>query len=59
MHRLSQPQLARMTTALAGGKPLPIQVLAQITEKTDGVPVFVVELTKAVLELGVLQDVDG
>ena len=59
VHRLSQPQIARMTTDLAGGKPLPIQVLAQITEKTDGVPLFVEELTKAVLELGLLQDVDG
>jgi predicted ATPase len=59
VNRLSQPQIARMTTDLAGGKPLPGQVLAQITAKTDGVPLFVEELTKAVLELGVLQEVDG
>jgi predicted ATPase len=57
--RLSQPQMARMTTDLAGGKPLPGQVLAQITGKTDGVPLFVEELTKAVLESGMLQEVDG
>src|SRR5207249_1765735 len=42
-----------------GGKPLPTQVLTQISAKTDGVPLFVEELTKAVLESGVLQDVDG
>jgi predicted ATPase len=34
-------------------------VLAQITAKTDGVPLFIEELTKAVLEAGMLQDVDG
>jgi class 3 adenylate cyclase/predicted ATPase len=59
VNRLSQPQVERMTTDLAGGKPLPGQVLAQITAKTDGVPLFVEELTKAVLEAGMLQDVDG
>jgi predicted ATPase len=59
VNRLSQPQVERMTTALAGGKPLPGQVLAQIKAKTDGVPLFVEELTKAVLEAGMLQDVDG
>jgi class 3 adenylate cyclase len=59
VNRLSQPQMARMTTDLAGGKPLPGQVLAQITAKTDGVPLFIEELTKAVLEAGMLQDIDG
>jgi class 3 adenylate cyclase/predicted ATPase len=59
VNRLSQPQVERMTTDLAGGKPLPGQVLAQITAKTDGVPLFVEELTKAVLEAGMLQDVYG
>jgi class 3 adenylate cyclase len=59
VNRLSQPQVERMTTDLAGGKPLPGQVLAQITAKTDGVPLFVEELTKVVLESDMLQDVDG
>src|SRR5262249_37982842 len=59
VNRLSQPQVERMTTDLAGGKPLPKQVLVQITAKTDGVPLFVEELTKAVQESGMLQDVDG
>src|SRR5262249_49644065 len=59
VNRLSQPQIARMTTDLAGGKPLPGPVLAQITAKTDGVPLFIEELTKAVLEAGMLQDVEG
>src|SRR5215510_1021663 len=48
-----------MVERIAGGKPLPTQVLTQISEKTDGVPLFIEELTKAVLESGVLQDVNG
>src|SRR6266446_2288765 len=51
--------MERMTTAVTGGKPLPPQVLVQITEKTDGVPLFVEEITKAILESGHLKDVDG
>src|SRR5947207_4808063 len=48
-----------MTTQVAGGKLLPPQVLAQIVEKTDGVPLFVEEMTKAILESGQLKTVDG
>jgi predicted ATPase len=48
-----------MVERIAGGKALPTPVLTQISEKTDGVPLFVEELTKAVLEVGVLQEVDG
>jgi len=36
------------------GRPLPLEVTAQIVAKTDGVPLFVEELTKAVLESGLL-----
>jgi class 3 adenylate cyclase/predicted ATPase len=57
--RLAQPQVERMVERIAGGKPLPTQVLTQISAKTDGVPLFVEELTKAVLESGVLQDSHG
>jgi predicted ATPase len=57
--RLSQPQVERMVERVAGGKPLPTQVRTQISEKTDGVALFVEELTKAVLESGALQDSHG
>jgi TOMM system kinase/cyclase fusion protein len=59
VNRLSQPQIERMTTHVAGGKPLPPQVLHHIIEKTDGVPLFVEEMTKAILELDHLKEVDG
>jgi class 3 adenylate cyclase/predicted ATPase len=57
--RLSQPQVERMVERVAGGKAFPDQVMQQIVEKTDGVPLFVEELTKAILESGHLKDVDG
>ena len=41
---------------LSGGRPLPAEVQAHILAKTEGVPLFVEELTKAVLELGLLRE---
>ena len=61
--RLTALQLARLSrkeTALlaeqVSGKPLPAEVLDQILTKTDGVPLFVEEITKALLESGLLKD---
>src|SRR5262245_12473766 len=59
LSRLAQPQVGRMAEHVAGGKRLPTEVLRQVVEKTDGVPLFVEEMTKAVLESGILQDVNG
>jgi predicted ATPase len=59
LSRLAQPQVGRMAEHVAGGKRLPAEVLRQVVEKTDGVPLFVEEMTKAVLESGILQDVNG
>lgn len=47
-----------IVTGVAGNKPLPDEVSAQIIAKTDGIPLFVEELTKSLLESGVLRD-DG
>jgi predicted ATPase len=47
-----------MIEAVTGGKPLPVQVLTQIIEKTDGVPLFVEEITKSLLESGQLKEVE-
>ena len=43
---------------ITGGKTLPEEVMDQIFARTDGVPLFVEELTKTVLESGVLQERD-
>ena len=38
------------------GKPLPSEVVANIADRTDGVPLFVEELTRSVVESGLLRD---
>src|SRR5262245_40694366 len=45
-----------MVSRLAGGKSLPVDLLEQILGKTDGVPLFVEGLTKAILESADLRD---
>lgn len=57
--RLGRPQVERMVEQVTGGKALPAEVLRQIVSKTDGVPLFVEELTKMVLESGLLREEGG
>ena len=54
--RLPRRQAAAMTSEVAHGKALPAEVVEQVVAKTDGVPLFVEELTKMVLESGLLQE---
>ena len=54
--RLAPQQVERLITTVAGGKPLPAAVVQQIMARTDGVPLFVEELTKTVLESGLLRE---
>ena len=56
LSKLTRTQSAAMIAALAGGKALPGALLEQILTRTDGVPLFVEELTKTVLESGELKD---
>jgi class 3 adenylate cyclase/tetratricopeptide (TPR) repeat protein len=56
LDRLSRRDRAAMVEIVAGGQQLPEFVLEQIITKTDGVPLFVEELTKSVLESRVLRD---
>ncbi|MBI3757316.1 MAG: AAA family ATPase [Deltaproteobacteria bacterium] len=50
LSRLGHPQVEAMVEQVTGSKVLPPEVVQQIVSKTDGVPLFVEELTKAVLE---------
>ncbi len=50
LNRLGQRQVAALILGLSGNTPLGGEVVAEIAERTDGVPLFVEELTKAVLE---------
>jgi predicted ATPase/class 3 adenylate cyclase len=54
--RLAPQQVEWLITSVAGGKPLPAAVIQQIVARTDGVPLYVEELTKAVIESGILRD---
>jgi predicted ATPase len=56
LHRLTPQQAAEMLRQITHGKTLPPEVVEQIVAKTDGVPLFVEELTKMVLESGLLQE---
>jgi class 3 adenylate cyclase/predicted ATPase len=50
LNRLGEREAASMVARLAGNKELPADVMAEIVERTDGIPLFVEEMTKAVLE---------
>jgi predicted ATPase len=54
--RLPRRQATELTAQVAHGKALPPEVVEQVVAKTDGVPLFVEELTKMVLESGLLQE---
>lgn len=56
LSRLGQRQGAAIIERLAGGKTLPTEVLDQILKKTDGVPLFIEELTKTVLQSDLLKE---
>jgi tetratricopeptide (TPR) repeat protein len=56
LDRLSRRDRSEMIDRLTAGKALPGVVLEQIVAKTDGVPLFVEELTKAVLQGDLLRD---
>src|SRR6516162_1023068 len=56
LNRLGRRDVAALVTQIAGGKALPDAVIAQIVERTDGVPLFIEELTKSVLESELLHE---
>jgi predicted ATPase len=53
LNRLERHDRTTLVKQIAGSKALPDEVTEQIVERTDGVPLFVEELTKSVLESGV------
>jgi TOMM system kinase/cyclase fusion protein len=54
--RLPHEETEAMVHSVTGGKALPSEVLDQIVRKADGVPLFVEELTRTVLESGLLRE---
>jgi class 3 adenylate cyclase/predicted ATPase len=56
LSRLGRTHIAAMASAVAHGKRLPEELLNEIATRSDGVPLFIEELTKTVLESGVLHE---
>jgi hypothetical protein len=50
LNRLGEREIAAMIDRVTGNKPLPANIRRDIVERTDGIPLFVEEMTKAVLE---------
>jgi class 3 adenylate cyclase len=51
VNRLGQREIAAMVDRLAGNKALSANIRHEIVERTDGIPLFVEEMTKAVVEV--------
>lgn len=56
LNRLSRKECATMVENVTEGRTLPQEILDQIVAKTDGVPLFIEELTKNLLESGLLDE---
>ena len=56
LNRLNREQGAVLVESVTGGKALPAEVLDEVLARTDGIPLFVEELTRSVLESGLLRD---
>ena len=56
LNRLDRHDRTVLVEQIAGGKALPDEVVDQIADRADGVPLFIEELTKSVLESGLLRE---
>ena len=56
LSRLDQRESATLVERVAGGKAMPHEILHSIVERADGIPLFIEELTKTVLEGGMLEE---
>ena len=59
LNRLDQRQAAAMVARLTGGKTLQAEVVDQILTRTEGMPLFIEELTKTVVETALQRDTGG
>ena len=59
LSRLGQREATQLVEKVAGEKPLPADLMDQIVRRADGIPLFAEELTKSLLESGLLHDQDG
>jgi class 3 adenylate cyclase/predicted ATPase len=59
LNRLGPIEITAMVDGVTGGKPLPERLIAEIVSKSDGVPLFVEEFTKSMLESGVVRETEN
>jgi class 3 adenylate cyclase len=59
LNRLARRETAALVEGVTGGKSLPPEILDRIVQHTDGVPLFIEELTKNLLEGGLLREEAG
>jgi class 3 adenylate cyclase/predicted ATPase len=59
LNRLDRRDGAALAERTAGNRALPGEILARILERTDGIPLFIEELTKTILESGLVRERDG
>jgi predicted ATPase len=58
LNRLPPRHRAEMIAHVTGGRALPKEIADQIIDRTDGVPLFIEELTKSVVESGIVIEAD-
>jgi len=58
LNRLGRNEITAMVDGLTRGKPLPEKLIAEIVAKSDGVPLFVEEFTKSMLESGLVRETE-
>jgi class 3 adenylate cyclase/predicted ATPase len=59
LNRLERRETAALVAGVTGGKVLPPEILDRVIQRTDGVPLFIEELTKSLLEGGMLREEAG
>ena len=59
LNRLPRRQGAEIIAHVTGGKALPKEIADQIVDRTDGIPLFIEELTKTVVESGIVSEAGG
>src|SRR4029453_332463 len=59
LRRLAERETKALVGAVAGGKSLPAEIVDRIVDHADGIPLFIEELTKALLEGGLLREEEG
>jgi class 3 adenylate cyclase/DNA-binding winged helix-turn-helix (wHTH) protein/predicted ATPase len=59
LHRLTRSQIETMVQRMTGGQTVPTEVMQHLVDKTDGVPLYIEEMIKAILEAGIVQATNG